>query len=165
MAKKEKERKQFFKTKGTVYWAKLNPDYPDLGPTNYPKENLQVSLIPDDWSDIEAAGVTTVYDATETIPSKFMKVKTTLVDKETGKLVRPKVKDAKNNELPQNLELGNGSVVYVLWSPFDYGNGVSATLYGVQVVDLVPYEREGGTDFEEEEDGYTFEGDTNPLGA
>lgn len=72
----------------------------------------------------------------------------------------PKLFDAKKNQLPQNIGIGNGSEVVVVYKAFDWTfqgkKGTSAGLRTVQILDLVSYS-DGVDELEVEDDGYTFD--------
>jgi hypothetical protein len=67
----------------------------------------------------------------------------------------PRVVDAERNPIPTDTEVGNGSVVRVLFRTYSWNNagneGVASDLDGLQVIDLVEYQV--NEDFDDE-DGY-----------
>lgn len=66
----------------------------------------------------------------------------------------PAVVDSQNNPIPDTVLVGNDSLVRVRFVPFTYGEGeVTALLQGVQVLNLVPYERK--SQFEAVDNGFT----------
>tara|TARA_A100000172_G_scaffold80591_1_gene70590 strand:+ start:207 stop:755 length:549 start_codon:yes stop_codon:yes gene_type:complete len=85
------------------------------------------------------------------------------VDKADGsKRNAPFVKDSQNNPWDKNTMIGNGSSVNVMARTWRWNHqqgkrfttGISADCVGVQVVDLVPYNSAGATDFEVVPGGY-----------
>lgn len=144
---------------GTLYWAKVDYKNPDKGAPQNPGDNLQVCFVPDDMEAITGLASdddhpVLVSDATDTIPDQWVRMKTSYVD-------RPlKVVDAKNNPLPHDLALGNGTRAYVYFTgyEYDYGKnsrGTKLNLNGLQVIEHVPYE---AAEFEEVE-GFVFNGE------
>ena len=73
----------------------------------------------------------------------------------------PLVVDSKKNLWPQDKLIGNGSKIKVAFSPWKWegpsGKGMSLELDAVQVLDLEPYAKDGGTDLFVVEDGYVLE--------
>jgi hypothetical protein len=90
----------------------------------------------------------------------FIKVKRKVDKRDGTKQTAPIVKDSNNNDWDDRL-IGNGSLVNVKFSTFDYNynnkKGVAAFLLAVQVVDLVPYVG-GGSEFEPVKDGFVVGG-------
>ena len=75
----------------------------------------------------------------------------------------PKLVDSKKN--PLSVTIGNGSKVNVSFNPYDYNfkgkKGVAFNLNGVQILELIRYDKEED-EFGEEDDG--FVDDTETLG-
>jgi hypothetical protein len=73
----------------------------------------------------------------------------------------PLVVDSKKNLWPTDMLIGNGSSIKVAFSPWKWegpsGKGMSLELESVQVLDLEPYAKDGGTDLFAVEDGYVVE--------
>lgn len=80
----------------------------------------------------------------------FVKIKSKVDEKRPD---GPVVVDAKNNTVPKNILVGNNSKVRVRFLPWTYGEGeITAVLQGVQVLELVAYERK--SPFETVEGGF-----------
>jgi len=141
----DKER-QYLKSRGKVYFAKVNYMRPDQGYEGK-APNLQINLIPDNPEEFEAHGVDW-REATDKIPGRHVRIATSFVDTPL------RMQDAKRNTIPHDFIIGNGSVVNAQWSPYDYGKGVSAKLNGLQILELEEWIPDGP--FDEEEEGFDF---------
>lgn len=83
-------------------------------------------------------------------------------------LQRPTVYDSKINPWPEGLLIGNKSLVKVAFTAWGWEDkfgkkGVSLSLEGVQVLDLVPYERINPADAFGEENGYVLDTPANAF--
>jgi len=68
---------------------------------------------------------------------------------------RPAMFDSKNRPVPADTEVGGGTVMRIHVGPYNYGDGLSLTLYSVQIKDLKL--RGDRVPFEPEDDGYTVD--------
>ena len=88
----------------------------------------------------------------------FVTVKRKVKRKDGNENAAPHVVDAQKRPLINTL-IGNGSLVNVLYSTYDWEfkgrKGTSADLKSVQVTDLVPYDSGPQEDFDVVKDGYT----------
>ena len=98
----------------------------------------------------------------------FVTVKRKVKRKDGNENVAPHVVDAQKRPLINTL-IGNGSLVNVLYSTYDWEfkgrKGTSADLKSVQVTDLVPYDSGPQEDFDVVKDGYTSNEDTSAAFA
>lgn len=60
----------------------------------------------------------------------------------------PEVLDSETNVIPDNILIGNGSLVKVSVSPWKFDNKSGTVLLGVQVIELVPYTSDSGSGLE-----------------
>jgi len=94
----------------------------------------------------------------------FVTIKRKVRRKDGNENAAPHVVDAQKRPLINTL-IGNGSLVNVLYSTYDWEfkgrKGTSADLKSVQVTDLVPYETGPKEDFEVVKDGYTSNEDSS----
>jgi len=147
---------------GLIYWARVDYKNPDRGPEKTPGDNLQVCFVPDDPAviDKEAASdsqpIRWYEPDGEHIMDNYVRMKTNFVKYPL------KVVDAKGNELPHDLLLGNGTraKVYYTTFPYDYGKtnkGTRLNLSAIQVLDLKVYEKDEDDNIFDEEEGFTYE--------
>ena len=98
----------------------------------------------------------------------FVTVKRKVKRKDGNENAAPHVVDAQKRPLINTL-IGNGSLVNVLYSTYDWEfkgrKGTSADLQSVQVTDLVPYDSGPQEDFDVVKDGYTSNEDTSAAFA
>jgi hypothetical protein len=94
----------------------------------------------------------------------FVTIKRKVKRKDGNENLAPIVVDAQKRPLINTL-VGNGSVVKVLYSTYDWEfkgrNGTSADLRSVMITDLVPYEAGPKEDFDVVKDGYTSNEDSS----
>jgi|TARA_R110001599_G_scaffold236788_1_gene436128 hypothetical protein len=139
---------------GKAYWASV------IAPnTTYePCWQVNVCLDEDGKNLAESLGLDVKNKGDE--KGDFIKVKRKVDKRDGTKQTAPIVKDSNNNDWDDRL-IGNGSLVNVKFSTFDYNynnkKGVAAFLLAVQVVDLVPYGG-GGLEFEPVKDGFVVGG-------
>jgi len=149
----EKAKNRYIKSRGTCYYARLNYKNPDQGYDDK-TPNMQLMFIPDNPEEFTDAGVA-LKEPTDNIPGPNVKIWTKFVE---DPLL---IKDAKGNKLGHDFVVGNESVVNVLWSPWKYDKGVTATLRGVQIIEHVAWEPDN--DFTSEEGFEAEEGDNIPF--
>jgi hypothetical protein len=99
----------------------------------------------------------------------FVTVKRKVKRKDGNENAAPIVVDAQKRPLGIDVLIGNGSIVNVLYSTYDWEfkgrKGTSADLKSVQVTDLVPYESGPKEDFDVVKDGYIANQDTSAAFA
>lgn len=102
-----------------------------------------------------------VKPANEKIPHNYVDIKSRVKEDRRP----PAVIDAKRQNIPPSILIGNGSRVRVRFLPFEYGEGeVTAILQETQVLDLVRYEgRTGGSAdlLPVVESGFSVDGEVN----
>lgn len=78
---------------------------------------------------------------------------------------KPDIIDSKKRELPEDLELGNGTKANVAVSTFDWTfkkkSGTSLNLDGIQVLELVEFKRKSARDAFDEVEGFEYDEDTD----
>jgi len=78
---------------------------------------------------------------------------------------RPEIIDSKKRDLPEDMEIGNGTKARIVLSTYDWTfkakSGVSLNLDTIQVLELVEFSRKSGRSLLDETDG--FEVDKNAL--
>ena len=146
--------------KGIAQWASLSKPNNMSG-----KFQIDVcNLSKEDVAQLEKQGVTNVHveksrDDDYEPRGHYITMRSNAVSKAGDNLDPPKVVDAKKQPLPRGVLVGNGSLVKVVYDPFEwtYKNkaGVSAGLRIVQVIELVKFEGGSGLDDLEEEEGFT----------
>ncbi len=99
----------------------------------------------------------------------FVTIKRKVKRKDGNENAAPIVVDAQKRPLGIDVLIGNGSIVNVLYSTYDWEfkgrKGTSADLKSVQVTDLVPYESGPQEDFDVVKDGYIANQDTSAAFA
>jgi|TARA_R110000803_G_scaffold202637_2_gene267851 hypothetical protein len=99
----------------------------------------------------------------------FVTIKRKVKRKDGNENAAPIVVDAQKRPLALDILIGNGSLVNVLYSTYDWEfkgrKGTSADLKSVQVTDLVPYESGPKEDFDVVKDGYTSNEETSAAFA
>ncbi len=147
--------------KGIAQWASLSKPNDMSG-----KFQIDVCNLSDaDVAQLEKQGVTNVHfeesskDEVYDPRGHYITMRSNAVSKAGDNLDPPKVVDAKKQPLPRGVLVGNGSVVNVVYDPFEWTfkqkTGVSAGLRIVQVLELVKFEGGSGLDDLEEEEGFT----------
>ena len=146
--------------KGIAQWASLSKPNDMSGKFQIDVCNLSEA----DVKQLEGQGVSNIHE--ETIRDDdyeprghYLTMRSNAVSKAGENLDPPKVVDAKKQPLPRGVLVGNGSVVNVVYDPFEWTYkkkaGVSAGLRIVQVLELVKFEGGSGLDDLEEEEGFT----------
>lgn len=135
------------KTKGTGHWAMIvNPD------TKYEdKWKITVHMDKDEYKKLKDLGLSPKLEVDDDDNITYYYSFFRLVNKRgkaKGQNERPVLVDAEGK--PMDCLIGNGSDVVVKHKPYqwnnEHGKGVGTDLQGVQVVNLIPYESEGGDD-------------------
>ncbi len=145
--------------KGIAQWASLSKPNDMSG-----KYQIDVcNLSKGDVAQLKKQGVTNVHEEKKRDDDyeprgHYITMRSNAVSKAGDDLDPPKVVDAKKQPLPRGVLVGNGSVVKVVYDPFEwtYKNkaGTSAGLRIVQVLELVKFEGGSGLDDLEEEEGF-----------
>ena len=143
---------------GTAYWASIvtpNTTYNEDGEWKIDVGNLSeeaMNLLVADGLEDRIHNKDDARGSFITFKRKVMNAKTRQTNSS------PSVLDAQKRPLINTL-VGNGSVVNVLYRPYDWTyqkrQGRSASLEAVQVVDLVPYGGDGLDSFEVVEEGFS----------
>jgi len=156
---------------GLSYYAKVHsphPAYEEQTPSMY---SMQLALEGEELEKAKEMGLT-VYFPTTAIPYHHIK----LIRKKTGdktlEAIKPEVIDAKQNTVPEDILIGNESVVKVKFTRHytGYGvaddskiaGGVGTRLMKVQVKKLVPYEGGQDENFDVEEEGFSVSDYSGP---
>lgn len=146
---------------GKAYWASVTTPNKTfdvdgvwtLDVCNLDKKNIEM---------VKADGLTIKNKGDER--GDFVTIKRKVRRKDGNENAAPHVVDAQKRPLINTL-IGNGSLVNVLYSTYDWEfkgrKGTSADLKSVQVTDLVPYETGPKEDFEVVKDGYTSNEDSS----
>lgn len=148
--------------KGIARWASLSKPNDMSGKYQIDVCNLDKKAI----AQLKEDGISNVrqdkpsdedYESKET----FVTMRSSAVSKQGETLDPPKTVDAKKNPLPRGTLIGNGSVIKVVYDPFEWTHkakaGISAGLRIVQVLELEEYKGGSGLDDLEEEEGYATE--------
>ncbi len=145
---------------GIAQWASLSKPNDMSG-----KFQIDVCNLSDEGvAQLEKQGVTNVHLETKRDDDyeprgHYITMRSNAVSKAGDNLDPPKVVDAKKQPLPRGVLVGNGSLVKVVYDPFEWTfkqkTGVSAGLRIVQVIELVKFEGGSGLDDLEEEEGFT----------
>ncbi len=139
--------------KGNAMWASLFE--PNTMSDKYQVDICNLSK--QDCKTIEGLGISVrVGEGDKADKGSFITAKTKLV---------PKVVDSAKNAWPENMQIGNGSVVKCSISPYEWRyqkkSGVSASLNSIMIVDYKPYV--GNDEIDAEEDGFVL--DSNNIAA
>lgn len=136
---KELRRNKLMLVKGKAMWAHVQTPDDRFPPAKY---SITVEVDDDQAKELRDTGLRVKKENDKNI----FKVKRNVLKVDGSEAGKPNVVDAATE--PFNDLIGNGSEVIVQIRPYEYsnnfGSGMSADLVGVQVVDLVPYEGEGG---------------------
>lgn len=133
--------------KGIAHWAHVQK--PD---DRFPPAKFSITLHVDDDTakELREAGLRVKKEGDVNV----FKVKRNVLKQNGEEAGKPNIVDSATE--PFNELIGNGSQVVVQIRPYEYnnsyGSGMSADLVGVQVIDLVPYEGDGGSEFKPMED-------------
>jgi len=135
--------------KGNAMWASLFEP-------NSMSDKYQVDICNLDKNDckaIEGLGISVrVGEGDKADKGSFITAKTKLV---------PKVVDSAKNPWPENMQIGNGSVIKCSISPYEWRYqkkaGISASLNSIMIVDYTPYV--GNDEIDAEEDGFVLSSD------
>ena len=146
--------------KGIAQWASLARPNSMSG-----KFQIDVCHLSEaDVTQLEKQGITNVHheasrDDDYEPRGAYITMRSNAVSKAGENLDPPEVVDAKKKPLPRGVLVGNGSLVNVVYDPFEWTYkkkaGTSAGLRIVQVLELVKFEGGSGLDDLEEEEGFT----------
>ena len=147
---------------GTAYWASVvapNTTFDSDGVWEINVCNLDDNIV----ADLEAEGIDVKNKNDE--KGNYVLAKRRVKRKDGGVNSPPKVVDSNNTPMHNTL-IGNGSLVNVKFSPYEwtFGNkqGIGLDLQAVQVVDLVEYST-GEEDFEPVSGGYQASDEDIPF--
>lgn len=100
-------------------------------------------------------------ESTETIPKPYFQIKRVVYKQEKIDTYKPSIVDSLQNDVPEEILIGNGSSVRLKFGTWwnDYGTeGVQTSLYKVQILNLVPFvPNKTDPDMEMDGEGFTIE--------
>jgi len=131
--------------------------------------NYRTTLVLEDEAEVKKAkdwGLH-VQEPTEddVFTGPYVVIKRKVKAPKTADDVKIQVVDSRQNDIPSNILIGNGSEVFVKFGTYWYdnnGGGVNASLYRMQVRKLVPYLL-AATDIPVEKGGFNLETDLDKL--
>lgn len=100
-----------------------------------------------------------VLEPTDSIPIPHVELKKKVKDMDDPLASKPSVVDSMQNEIPEEILIGNGSKVLCKFARFWHANtkvhGLGKTLIKMQILNLVPFEASGDSDMVKNPDGFT----------
>jgi hypothetical protein len=154
---------------GTAYWASVttpNTTFNEDGEWKIDVGNLSESTI----ANLVADGLEDRIKNKDDERGDYITLKRQVKNRRTGQAnSAPDVMDAQKKPILNTL-VGNGSIVNVLYRPYDWTyqkrKGRSASLEAVQVLDLVPYGGSASDAFDVVDDGFSsMDEDIIPLSS
>lgn len=140
----KKKKPVFISPKGEVAWPHLRT--PDMffvkRSTDAGKYNLTLVLDPEDEEVTAFADAVKSWAQKAGVPGLPFKLENGRLRVRFSTLYPPPVFDSKRNLIPQDVEIGSGSIAKVAYSANKYdgfGGGINLYLNGVQVLEYVPY--------------------------
>lgn len=138
---------QLYSVTGLAKWAKVFPRNKDTNEAFHGPGGgytIQVVLDKEELDKVTKSGARLKPQLTEDgVEIKFRRKHTNPAIKEFGG--PPKVVDADNKPMDEEVSIGNGSKVEVFFTVYETSMGKGTRLEGVRVLDLIPFEGEENT--------------------
>lgn len=159
-SKDESNERETLVLSGTMYWAHVIKPSKESG-----KYQCVIKVSDKDAERLDDLGID-VKDEQKTGKNEKGKdviLKGNFVNAKSS--FKPTIVDSKKRELPEDLELGNGTKANVAVSTYDWTfkkkSGTSLNLDGIQVLELVEFKRKSSVDAFDEVEGFEYDEDAD----